>query len=66
MFRLRVIEKISNEVYCALRVAVVGVGWSSHLFTEKSIVSRCSQTASFVTFDVAMYSASVVERAMHS
>ena len=40
MFCLRVIDWISNEVYCALRVA--GARWSSRPFAEKSADSRCS------------------------
>ena len=45
---------------------MVGAGRSIQLVDEKSIDSRCNQIASFVASDVAMYSASVVDRVMHS
>ena len=45
---------------------MVGVGWLSHLFVEKSVDSRCSHMASFVASDGAMCSASMVDRAVHS
>ena len=45
---------------------MVGVGWSSRLFAEKSVDSRCNQMASFVASDAAMYSASVMDKAVLS
>ena len=40
---------------------MVCVEWSIQLVVEKSVDSHCSQIASFVASDVAMYSASVVD-----
>ena len=45
---------------------MVGVGQSSRLFVKKLANSPCSHTTSFDVSDVAMYSASVVDRGMHS
>ena len=45
---------------------MVGAGWLSGLFAEKSADNRCIQTASFVASDVAMYSTFVVDKAVHS
>ena len=45
---------------------MVGVGRSSRLFAEKLADRRCNHTASFVAFDDVMYSASVVDRVVHS
>ena len=44
---------------------MVDVGRSSCLFAEKSHDCRRSHTASFVAFDVAMYSASMVDRVVN-
>ena len=45
---------------------MVGSGWSSHLFAEKSADSQCSHMASFAASDVAMYSPSMVDKVVHS
>ena len=45
---------------------MVCVGQSSRLFAEKLVDRRCNHTTSFVASDVAMYSASMVDRVVHS
>ena len=45
---------------------MVGVGRSTCLFVEKLANRRCNHKISFVASDVAMYSASVVDRVVHS
>ena len=45
---------------------MVGAGRSIRLVVPKSAVSRCSQVASFAASDTTFYSASVVDKAVHS
>ena len=45
---------------------MVGVGWSSRSFAEKSVGNRCGYTNSFAASDVDMYSAFVVDNVVHS
>ena len=45
---------------------MVGAGWLSRIFVDKSADSRCSHMASFVASDVVMYSAFVVDMVVHS
>ena len=42
----------------------VSARWPFWLLAEKSVDSRCSQMASLVASDVAMYSASIIESVM--
>ena len=45
---------------------MVDARWSSCLFAEKSADNPGSQMTSFAASDATMYSASVVDRAVHS
>ena len=51
VFRLCLVDWISNEVYCALGVAIDARYWtSSRLFAEKLTDKRCNHTASFAAY----------------
>ena len=62
IFCLRMIDRISNEVDCALSIAIQNrsrkVVWP---LPEKVAHSCCSQLASFAASDATMYAAFVVE-----
>ena len=45
---------------------MVSGGWLIRLVAEKLADRRCNHIASFIASDVAMYSAFVFDRAMHS